>query len=88
MKDDAVSLTDHLLPMISLYFFYTLGLPLWVVIIMIVWYTSLINLENNGTLDRWDATRVLGFILMVRTNKGRVFLEKISKYQRFWIGFG
>ena len=88
MKDDAVSLTDHLLPMISLYFFYTLGLPLWVVIIMIVWYTSLINLENNGTLDRWDATRVLGFILMVRTNKGRVFLEKISKYQRFWRGFG
>ena len=79
---------NHLLPMISIYFFYLLGLPIWGAIIMIIWYSVLIILENNGTLDNWDATRVLGFILMIRTKKGRIFLEKISKYRRFWRGFG
>tara|TARA_B100001778_G_scaffold74569_1_gene59749 strand:+ start:572 stop:2071 length:1500 start_codon:yes stop_codon:yes gene_type:complete len=74
--------------MISIYFFYLLGLPIWGAIIMIIWYSVLIILENNGTLDNWDATRVLGFILMIRTKKGRIFLEKISKYRRFWRGFG
>ena len=88
MEDDDVSLMSHLLPMISLYFFYTLGLPLWAVIMMVVWYATLVHLENNGTLDNWGATKILGFILMVRTDKGRVFLDKISKFQRFWRGFG
>tara|TARA_B100000902_G_scaffold182831_1_gene175587 strand:- start:239 stop:1780 length:1542 start_codon:yes stop_codon:yes gene_type:complete len=88
MQDEEVSVMSHLLPMISIYFFYLLGLPIWAAIIMIIWYSVLIILENNGTLDNWDATRVLGFILMIRTKKGRIFLEKISKYRRFWRGFG
>jgi Zn-dependent protease len=88
MQDEDVSLMKHLFPMISVYFLYILGLPLWGVVIMIIWYTSLVYLENNGTLDDWNATRMLGFILMIRTNKGRVFLDKISRYGRFWRGFG
>ena len=88
MKSDDASLMSHFFPMISIYFFYLLGLPSWGVIIMIIWYTTLIILENNGILDKWDATRMLGFILMVRTNKGRIILDKLSKYRRFWIGFG
>ena len=88
MKDEEGSLMNHLLPMISIYFFYLLGLPIWGAIIMIIWYSALISLENNGTLDNWDATRVLGFILMIRTKKGRVILERVSKYRRFWRGFG
>ena len=88
MQDEDGSVMNHLLPMISIYFFYLLGLPIWGAIIMIIWYSVLIIIENNGTLDRWDATRVLGFILMIRTKKGRIFLEKISKYRRFWRGFG
>ena len=88
MQDEEGSVMNHLLPMISIYFFYLLGLPIWGAIIMIIWYSVLIILENNGTLDNWDATRVLGFILMIRTKKGRIFLEKISKYRRFWRGFG
>jgi len=88
MQDEEASVMSHLLPMISIYFFYLLGLPIWAAIIMIIWYSVLIILENNGTLDNWDATRVLGFILMIRTKKGRIFLEKISKYRRFWRGFG
>ena len=88
MKGEDASLTSHLLPMISIYFFYMLGLPIWGVIIMIIWYTTLIYLENNGILDEWNATRMLGFILMIRTNKGRIILDKLSKYRKFWIGFG
>ena len=88
MQDEDGSVMNHLLPMISIYFFYLLGLPIWGAIIMIIWYSVLIILENNGTLDNWDATRVLGFILMIRTKKGRIFLERISKYRRFWRGFG
>ena len=88
MQDEDASPIRHLLPMISIYFFYMLGLPIWGVIIMIIWYSVLIYLENKGTLDEWDATRMLGFILMVRTNKGRVILDKVSKYRRFWIFFG
>ena len=88
MQDEEGSVTNHLLPMISIYFFYLLGLPIWGAIIMIIWYSALITLENNGTLDNWDATRVLGFILMIRTKKGRVILERVSKYRKFWRGFG
>jgi len=88
MQDEDASLIRHLLPMISIYFFYMLGLPIWGVIVMITWYSVLIYLENKGKLDEWNATRMLGFILMVRTNKGRVVLDKISKYRRFWISFG
>ena len=74
MQDEEGSLMNHLLPMISIYFFYLLGLPIWGAIFMIIWYSALITLENNGTLDNWDTTRVLGFILMIRTKKGRVIL--------------
>ena len=88
MQDEEGSLMNHLLPMISIYFFYLLGLPIWGAVIMIIWYSALITLENNGTLDNWDATRVLGFILMIRTKKGRVILERVSKYRKFWRGFG
>ena len=76
MQDEEGSVTNHLLPMISIYFFYLLGLPIWGAIIMIIWYSVLITLENNGTLDNWDATRVLGCMLRSRIQKGRVFLER------------
>ena len=88
MQDEEGSVMNHLLPMISIYFFYLLGLPIWGAIVMIIWYSILIILENNGTLDNWDATRVLGFILMIRTKKGKDLLERISKYRKFWRGFG
>ena len=48
----------------------------------------LVILEKRGVLDRWNATRVLGFILMIRTNRGQIALEKISKPRRFWRWFG
>lgn len=45
-------------------------------------------LEKKGILDRWNATRVLGFILMIRTKRGQVTLEKISRPRRLWRWFG
>ena len=48
----------------------------------------LLILEKKGFLDRWNATRVLGFILMIRTKRGQVTLEKISRPRRLWRWFG
>ncbi len=53
-----------------------------------VWYLALIHLERRGVLDRWNATRILGVVLMVRTSQGRRLLDKIAKPRRFWRAFG
>ncbi|MEC7544920.1 MAG: hypothetical protein VYE51_05595, partial [Candidatus Thermoplasmatota archaeon] len=45
-------------------------------------------LEKEGYLEKWNATKVLGFILMIRTNKGQKILEKISRPRKFWRMFG
>tara|TARA_S200000501_G_scaffold175183_2_gene164821 strand:+ start:1060 stop:2592 length:1533 start_codon:yes stop_codon:yes gene_type:complete len=45
-------------------------------------------LEKEGYLERWNATKVLGFILMIRTNKGQKILETISRPRKFWRMFG
>ena len=57
-----------------------LGLAIWIILLGI--------LENRGTLDRWNATRVLGFILMLRTSRGQVVLEWLSRPRRLWRVFG
>ncbi len=45
-------------------------------------------LQDRGYLEKWNATKVLGFILMLRTSKGQKILEKISRPRKFWRGFG
>jgi len=62
--------------------------PLWAVGIIAAWYFGLLYLEQNGTLDRWNATRVLGMILMVRTGRGKIALEKMARPRRFWRAYG
>ena len=52
------------------------------------WYILLRVWEKNGTLDRWDATRVFGVILMVRSNKGLKTLERVARPRRFWRIYG
>jgi len=52
------------------------------------WYLALIQLEQRGILDRWNATRILGVILMVRTKQGHRMLDRIAKPRRFWRAFG
>ncbi len=62
--------------------------PLWVIIVIACWYFSLVYLEFNGTLDKWNATRVLGIILMLRTGRGKVALEQFSRPRKFWRIYG
>jgi membrane-associated protease RseP (regulator of RpoE activity) len=52
------------------------------------WYLVLIQLEQRGVLDRWNATRILGIILMVRTKRGHRMLDRIARPRRFWRAFG
>ena len=60
----------------------------WSILGIVVWYLLLKRLEAQGILDKWDATRVLGAILMVRTNRGQKILDKISKPRKAWRVFG
>ena len=57
-----------------------LGIIVWIIILRI-W-------ERNGTLDKWDAGKALGFILMLRTQRGKGVLERISKPRAAWRAYG
>ena len=62
--------------------------PFWLVASIGIWYYSLGYLEESGHLDSWNFDRVLGIILMARTNRGKSLLEYVSKNRKFWRGFG
>ncbi|HIC75374.1 MAG TPA: hypothetical protein EYO98_02015 [Candidatus Poseidoniales archaeon] len=62
--------------------------PLWIVVLIGAWYLGLLVLERRGILDRWNATRALGIILMLRTNRGKRVLERVSQPRRFWRAYG
>lgn len=62
--------------------------PSVLLILLIGWYFLLRHWESNGTLDRWDSTRIFGIALMIRTSKGQDTLEVISKPRRFWRAYG
>ena len=62
--------------------------PIWALVLIAAWYFALVYLEQNGTLDKWNATRVLGIILMLRTGKGKIALEQLAKPRRFWRAYG
>jgi len=62
--------------------------PSVIFIAFIGWWILLRYWEHNGTLDRWNATKVFGFILMIRTDKGKKALETISKPRKFWRWYG
>ena len=55
---------------------------------VLLWYILLRTWERNGTLDKWNASRVFGFILMVRAKYGLKALEKVAKPRRFWRIYG
>ncbi|HJM18526.1 MAG TPA: site-2 protease family protein [Candidatus Thalassarchaeaceae archaeon] len=79
---------SFLLPIVTLYLLYVLGMPTLVVLFLAAWYAALIYSEDMGYLDRLNATRVLGIILMLRTNRGKRALNFISKRRGFWRKFG
>ena len=55
---------------------------------LILWYISILFLDRNGYLEMWDCSRVLGIILMIRTNKGKETADFIARPRRFWRIFG
>ncbi len=62
----------------------------WRIIPLLIfgWYLLLKRWERDGVLDRWNATRVFGFVLMVRTKRGLDLLEKVAKPRKFWRIYG
>ena len=59
-----------------------------VFVLLIGWYVLIKTWERNGTLDRWNATRALGIVLMVRTQRGQRLLDRIAKPRKFWRAYG
>ena len=60
----------------------------WSILIIVGWYYLLKQLETNGILDKWNASRVLGILLMIRTERGQKVLDFISKPRKAWRIFG
>ena len=77
-----------LIPLLLLFLVYSLGAPVWLVALLAIWYSGLLYAESAGLLDKMDATRALGVILMIRTRRGMRLLESVSKPRRFWRAFG
>ena len=77
-----------LIPLLLLFLVYNLGAPVWLVALLAIWYSGLLYAESAGLLDKMDATRALGIILMIRTRRGMRLLESVSKPRRFWRAFG
>lgn len=63
-------------------------LPAGLIIGLGIWYALLVYLENSGFLKKWSLERVAVIVLMIRTTRGRVLLEYISKNRKFWRMFG
>ena len=55
---------------------------------IICWLIFLSRIQKNGYLDKINATKALGFILMLRTQKGLKLLDRLSKPRKFWRIYG
>lgn len=60
----------------------------FILLLILSWYILLRIWENNGTLDRWNASRVFGVILMVRSKRGLKLLDMTVKPRGFWRFYG
>ncbi len=62
----------------------------WTVLLFLLigWYVLIKTWERNGTLDRWNATRALGIVLMIRTQRGQRLLDRLAKPRKFWRAYG
>ena len=76
------------MPLLTLSLLYLFGMPLWAIVVVTVWYLTLLWLEDGGILDQYEISRVLGVVLMVRTKQGQGVLERVSRNRAFWRGFG
>ena len=88
MKEQERKRNGLLVPLIFLLILYQISNSPLVVLVIATWYFGLIFLEENGILDKLDASRVLGIILMLRTKQGQKILDLISSKRKFWRIYG
>lgn len=62
----------------------------WIITLGLVWayVLALFWLLRSGKMEKWNLSLFLGFILMIRTQRGRNALDWIAKPRRFWNLFG
>ncbi|MGB0652680.1 MAG: site-2 protease family protein [Thermoplasmatota archaeon] len=62
----------------------------WLIFIaLVVGYMGLLFwLVSSGRMQKWNLSLLLGFILMIRTQKGRKLIDQISRPKRLWNAFG
>jgi membrane-associated protease RseP (regulator of RpoE activity) len=60
----------------------------WGFAALCIWVLFLGQLERRGVLDKWDASRVLGGLLMLRTKRGQKTIEKVAKPRKLWRWYG
>ena len=60
----------------------------WGFAALCIWVLILGQLERRGIFDRWNASRVLGGLLMLRTKRGQDTIEKAAKPRKFWRWYG
>ena len=60
----------------------------WGFAALCIWVLFLGQLERRGVLDKWDASRILGGLLMLRTKRGQQTIEKIAKPRKLWRWYG
>ncbi len=62
----------------------------WVITLALInaYILLLVWLARSGRMERWNLSLMLGFVLMIRTGRGRNFLEWVSKPRRLWNAFG
>ncbi len=63
----------------------------WYLVVLILTYVILVAfLDGRGTLNKYNITAhyFLGFpILMIRTSRGQIFLDRLAVHKRFWRTF-
>ena len=55
---------------------------LWAYLIFVFW------LVRSGKMQQWNLSLMLGFILMIRTQKGKTLLDRLGRARWFWNPFG
>lgn len=56
--------------------------------LLLGYITIVYGLHKFGILKKYNISLALGFIIMWRTKRGRKFLNKLSRYRRFWQLYG
>ncbi len=61
---------------------------LWFLGLFGAYILGLFLLVRTGLMRKWNLSLMLGFVLMIRTQRGKGTLEKLSKPKRAWNAFG